>query len=125
MAGLSDGRQYVSWIHEDDFVAAVRWLIAHDDVEGVVNVAAPNPLPNAEFMQALREAATVPFGLPASRWMLEIGALVMRTETELLLKSRRVVPGRLDRGFTFNHPMWREAAIDLYRRRLAVTSGDS
>jgi uncharacterized protein (TIGR01777 family) len=121
-----DGRQYVSWIHEDDFVAAVRWLIAHDDVEGVVNVAAPNPLPNAEFMQALREAARVPFGLPASRWMLEIGALVMRTETELLLKSRRVVPGRLlDRGFTFDHPMWREAAIDLYRRRSAVTSGAS
>ncbi len=112
-----DGRQFVSWIHERDFVAAVRWLIAHEATDGIVNIASPNPLPNAEFMRVLRHACGVPFGLPASKWMLEIGALVMRTETELILKSRRVVPARLlDAGFTFNFPNWPDAATDLCRR---------
>jgi hypothetical protein len=112
-----DGRQFVSWIHDEDFVAAVRWLIARDDCDGVVNVASPNPLPNAEFMRVLRHAAGQPFGLPATRLMLETGAVVMRTETELILKSRRVVPGRLlDLGFVFTHPVWRDAARDLCRR---------
>ena len=77
-----DGRQFVSWIHHADFVAAVRWLIDRDDIEGAVNVAAPNPLPNADFMQILREACGVRIGLPARKWMLEIGAVFMRTETE-------------------------------------------
>jgi uncharacterized protein (TIGR01777 family) len=112
-----DGRQYVSWIHDADFVRAVRWLIARDDVRGAVNVAAPSPLPNADFMRALREAAGVPIGLPAARWMLEFGAVAMRTETELILKSRRVVPGRLlAEGFAFQHPEWPEAARDLVHR---------
>lgn len=112
-----DGRQYVSWIHDVDFVRAVRWLIARDDVRGAVNVAAPAPLPNADFMRALREAAGVPIGLPAARWMLELGAVAMRTETELILKSRRVVPGRLlAEGFVFEHPEWPEAARDLVHR---------
>ena len=109
-----DGRQFVSWIHGDDFVRAVRWLIDHDDFEGVVNVASPHPLPNAEFMRILRDAAGVRIGLPASRWMLEIGAVFLRTETELILKSRRVVPRRLlDRGFAFSYPRWPEAARQL------------
>ena len=112
-----DGRQFMSWVHEADFVAAVRWLIARHDVQGVVNVAAPQPLPNAEFMRILREAAGVPFGLPATRWMLEVGALFMRTETELILKSRRVVPARLvDSGFRFAYPDWPSAARDLCQR---------
>ncbi|MGH9867249.1 MAG: TIGR01777 family oxidoreductase [Candidatus Polarisedimenticolia bacterium] len=112
-----DGRQYVSWVHDADFVRAIHWLIRHDDVDGPVNIAAPNPLPNAAFMRALREAWGIPFGLPASRWMLEMGAVFMRTETELILKSRRVVPGRLARaGFTFQFPQWPEAARDLCRR---------
>jgi uncharacterized protein (TIGR01777 family) len=112
-----DGRQFVSWIHDEDFVAAVSWLIARDDVDGIVNVASPNPLPNAEFMRVLRHAAGQPFGLPATRLMLETGAVFMRTETELILKSRRVVPGRLlDLGFGFKYPVWREAARDLCRR---------
>jgi uncharacterized protein (TIGR01777 family) len=111
-----DGRQYISWIHERDFVNAVRWLIDHD-MSGPVNLASPNPLPNAEFMRTLRQAAGVSVGLPATRWMLEIGAIFMRTETELLLKSRRVVPGRLlDAGFQFEFPHWAEAAKDLVRR---------
>ncbi len=109
-----DGRQFVSWIHAVDFVAAVRWLIAHEEIEGVVNVASPNPLPNAEFMRVLRGACGVPFGLHAASWMLELGALFMRTETELILKSRRVVPARLlDAGFDFRFPKWPDAARDL------------
>jgi uncharacterized protein (TIGR01777 family) len=112
-----DGRQFVSWIHYEDFIAAIRWLIDRDDVEGVVNVAAPNPLSNADFMRLLREASGISLGLPASRWMLEIGAVVMRTETELILKSRRVVPTRLlQQGFTFKFPTWRDAARDLHRQ---------
>jgi uncharacterized protein (TIGR01777 family) len=111
-----DGRQYMSWIHAHDFVRAVRWLIAHDDVEGAVNVAAPHPLPNAAFMAALRSAAGMPIGLPAARWMLDLGALALRTETELILKSRRVVPGRLlAGGFSFDYPTWPRAASDLCR----------
>lgn len=108
------GRQYVSWIHHADFTEAVRFLIARDDVTGAVNVASPHPLPNAEFMRTLRAAAGVRVGLPATRLMLEIGALFLRTETELILKSRRVVPGRLqDLGFAFRYPHWEAAARDL------------
>ena len=112
-----DGRQFVSWIHEHDFVGAVRWLMAHEETEGTVNVASPNPLPNAEFMHALRRACGVPFGLDAATWMLELGAFFMRTETELILKSRRVVPARLlAAGFTFRFPDWPDAARDLSKR---------
>ena len=118
------GRQYVSWIHDADFVRAVRWLIARDALSGAVNVASPSPLPNADFMRALREAWGTPVGLPAARWMLEVGAFAMRSETELILKSRRVVPGRLlAGGFTFMHPEWPEAARDLVRRWRAIARG--
>ena len=111
-----DGRQFVSWIHGHDFVAAVRWLMEHEDVDGVVNIASPQPVPNREFMSELRHASGVRFGLPATEWMLSIGAIVLRTETELLLKSRRVVPARLLRqGFAFRFPDWRAAARDLCR----------
>jgi uncharacterized protein (TIGR01777 family) len=112
-----DGRQFVSWIHEDDFVGAVRWLIAHDEITGPVNLAAPNPLPYADFMRALRQAWGARFGLPATRWMLAVGAFFLRTEPELVLKSRRVVPIRLlEDGFAFRFPTWPEAAQDLCRR---------
>ena len=111
------GRQFVSWIHYEDFVAAVRWLIERQDMDGAVNLASPHPLPNAEFMRMLRAAYGVPFGLPARDWMLEIGAAFMRTETELILKSRRVVPQRLlECGFTFKFPSWNDAAADLCRQ---------
>jgi uncharacterized protein (TIGR01777 family) len=111
-----DGRQYVSWIHERDFVRSVYWLIEHD-LAGPVNVASPNPLPNAEFMRALRQAWGTRIGLPSPRWLLEIGTFLMRTESELILKSRRVVPGRLlDSGFKFEFPTWAEAARDLCAR---------
>jgi uncharacterized protein (TIGR01777 family) len=111
---VGDGRQYVSWIHEDDFVRAVAFLLERDDVSGAVNVASPYPLPQADFMRALREAVGAGFGVPATRCMFEIAAFVLRTETELLLKSRRVVPGRLQAlGFHFEHATWPEAAKSL------------
>ncbi len=119
-----DGRQFVSWVHELDFVRAIDWLIAREDVSGPVNITSPNPLPNAQFMRELRRAwraaggawgAAV--GLPATAWMLELGAVFLRTETELILKSRRVIPGRLlAGGFEFKFPQWPGAALDLCRR---------
>ena len=111
------GSQYVSWIHETDFARAVEWLIERDDWAGVVNVASPNPLPNREFMRVLRKAWGTRVGLAVPRWMLEIGACVIRTETELILKSRRVVPGRLAAaGFRFEYPEWEGAARELVGR---------
>jgi uncharacterized protein len=108
------GRQFVSWIHEVDFVHAVYWLIENDSLSGPVNLAAPNPLPNADFMRELRQAWGVPLGLPSTEWMLEVGAFFLRTETELILKSRRVVPTRLlQQGFRFQFSQWPEAARDL------------
>jgi uncharacterized protein (TIGR01777 family) len=112
-----DGRQYISWIHDADFIRAVYWLIEHGEMAGPVNLAAPEPLPNAAFMRTLREAWGTRLGLPATAWMLGIGAVFLRTETELILKSRRVVPGRLlSGGFSFGFPAWRVAAEDLCGR---------
>jgi uncharacterized protein (TIGR01777 family) len=116
-----NGRQWVSWIHEDDFARVVEFLIAREDLEGPVNIASPNPEQNREFMAILREAWNMPNGIPAPAPLLEIAAYFMRTETELVLKSRRVVPTRLlNAGFTFNIPNWAHAAEDLvekWRRR--------
>ncbi|HET9266975.1 MAG TPA: TIGR01777 family oxidoreductase [Vicinamibacterales bacterium] len=113
-----DGRQFVSWVHHDDFTRAVRWLIERDGFDGVVNIAAPEPLPNADFMRELRQAWGMPVGLPSSGWMLDLGAAMMRTETELILKSRRVVPTRLlDAGFEFRYTRWTDAARALVGAR--------
>jgi NAD dependent epimerase/dehydratase family enzyme len=114
---IGDGRQFMSWIHDRDFIRSIHWLIEHPQLVGPVNLAAPNPLPQAEFMRHLRAAAGVRLGLPATQWMLEIGTFLMRTESELVLKSRRVVPTRLlESGFQFAFPTWPDAAADLYRR---------
>jgi uncharacterized protein (TIGR01777 family) len=111
------GQQYISWIHYLDFIRAIEYLMAHAAFEGAVNVCTPHPLPNRDFMRLLRQAWGARVGLPASKWMLEAGAVLMRTETELILKSRRVVPGRLmNAGFEFQFPDWREAAKDLVPR---------
>ena len=105
------------------FIRAVEWLIEREDLCRAVNVCSPNPLPNVEFMATLRAAWGVRLGLPASRWMLELGTWFLRTETELMLKSRRVVPRRLlESGFTFEFPSWPEAARDLCRRWNAGSS---
>jgi uncharacterized protein (TIGR01777 family) len=114
---IAGGAQYVSWIHERDFVRAVEFLVARNDLAGPVNLAAPDPLPQREFMRDLRTAWGMPLALPATRWMAELGAFALRSETELLLKSRRVVPTRLlDAGFAFEYPDWPRAARDLVRR---------
>ncbi|MFF8594172.1 TIGR01777 family oxidoreductase [Streptomyces sp. NPDC015220] len=114
---VAGGAQYVSWIHDRDFVRAVTFLMDREDIAGPVNLASPAPLPQRALMRALRAARGVPFGLPATGWMAGIGAFVLRSDTELLLKSRRVVPGRLlEAGFAFDHPHWPEAADDLVQR---------
>ena len=111
------GQQFISWIHETDFASALEFLIARADLEGCVNIASPNPLPHREFMKALRQVWGTWIGLPATTWMLEIGTFFLRTETELVLKSRRVIPGRLaDAGFQFQFPDWTSAARDLVAR---------
>jgi uncharacterized protein (TIGR01777 family) len=113
---MGSGNQYVSWIHIDDYCRAVDWLIDHAELAGPVNIVAPNPVTNREMMRLLRQACGAPFGLPAAEWMLEVGAFLMRTETELLLKSRRVIPGRLlQSGFQF-----RFATLDAAFRELAT-----
>ncbi len=125
---MGNGRQYVSWIHDDDFVAATRFLIEHTELSGPINLASPHPLPNGQFMRDLRRAAGVRLGLPAAEWMLAVGAFFMRTETELILKSRYVVPRRItDAGFTFRFPDWPAAASDLCTRwkPMAAASADA
>jgi uncharacterized protein (TIGR01777 family) len=111
------GTQFVSWIHEADFVRAIDLLIAREEFTGVVNLASPNPLPNCDFMRALRDAWGIRIGLPNPEWTIEIGTWLMRTESELVLKSRRVVPGRLlAAGFQFLFPEWPGAARELVGR---------
>jgi len=113
-----NGKQYVSWIHHDDFIRALVFLMEHEEISGAVNLASPHPLPNDEFMREIRTAAGVRIGLPAAEWMLEIGAIFLQTETELILKSRRVIPGRLlDYGFQFRYPLWKDAVKNLLEDR--------
>ncbi len=112
------GTQYISWTHDVDFVRAIEFLIAREDLAGAVNIASPCPLTNREFMCSLRRAYCTSYvGLPAPTWALSLGAVFMRTETELILKSRRVIPKRLlDAGFEFHFPNWRGACQDLINR---------
>jgi uncharacterized protein len=113
----ASGKQYISWIHDRDFIRSVYWLIEHNELSGPINLASPMPLPNKDFMKILRSAYGMPFGLPSMEWQLAVGAFLLRSETELILKSRRVVPKRLtDSGFEFEFPEWKGAADDLVRR---------
>jgi uncharacterized protein (TIGR01777 family) len=115
---LAGGRQFVSWIHELDFVRAVTLLLDRADLDSAITIAAPAPLPQREFMGVLRSASGARIGLPATRTMAEMGAFFLRTDTELVLKSRRVIPRLLiDAGFTFDFPDWAVAANDLVARR--------
>jgi len=112
-----NGRQFVSWIHETDFARAVEFLIDREDLDGPINIAAPHPLPNREFMETLRDVWGMPNGLPAPLPLLEIATFLLRTESELVLKSRRVVPRRLlEAGFEFQFSQWHEAVDDLIRQ---------
>lgn len=112
-----NGQQYVSWVHEFDFIQAIYFIIQQKELSGPINISSPNPLPYKQFMQQLRKNCGVSIGLPATKWMLEIGAFFMQTETELILKSRRVIPQRLlDAGFQFKYPDWNSASLELCRR---------
>lgn len=114
---MGSGKQYVSWIHERDFCRAVEWILEREQIVGPVNVAAQRPVTNAEMMRMLREVVGVPLGLPAAEWMLEVGAFVLRTEVELMIKSRRVVPTRLVRsGFRFEFETMKNAFAELATR---------
>lgn len=116
---MGSGEQFVSWLHEADFLRAAEFLITHDELSGAINLAAPNPVPNHELMRAFRELVGMPVGLPATVWMLEVGAFFLRTETELILKSRRVVPARLLKGgFEFRYPELRGALENLNARAI-------
>lgn len=111
------GSQFVSWLAEADLVRAVAWLLERDDLSGPINLTAPHPIPNTAFMQTLRDAIGVRFGLPITPAMARVGAVWLRTDAELMQKSRRVVPERLlDAGFRFTFPTWREAAPVLVQR---------
>jgi NAD dependent epimerase/dehydratase family enzyme len=113
---LGSGQQFVSWVHEQDMVRAMEFLI-ESDLTGPVNISAPNPLPQAEFARDLRRAWGVGFGLPAAPWMIELGAWFLNGDSELVMKSRRVVPTKLlNAGFKFEYPVWAEAAKDLAQR---------
>ncbi len=114
---IAGGHQFISWIHEADFCNSVQWLIDRDDSSGPVNLASPNPIPQREMMRIIRRECGVPFGLPATRRMLEFAAFVHRTEAELILKSRRVVPGRLlAAGFQFRLPRMEDAVREIEGR---------
>ena len=113
---MGSGNQYISWIHEVDFINAIIYFIQNHR-SGVYNLAAPEPILNKDFMKLLRERTGMIIGLPATEWMLEIGAFVLRTETELVLKSRRVVPARLlSEGFTFRFNTAESAINDLVKK---------
>ncbi|MDQ6471959.1 TIGR01777 family oxidoreductase [Flavobacterium sp. LHD-80] len=107
------GNQFVSWIHEEDFASAVDFII-QKEMTGVINIVSPEPIRNADFMQKLRKVVGFPFGIPISKFFLEIGSFFIRTETELVLKSRNVIPKRLlENGFQFKFGDIDEALQDL------------
>ena len=105
------GKQMYSWVHIEDVCRVVEWMWQHNDEEGVYNVSSPNPVTNKVFMQTVRKVTGHLFGLPAFEWMLKAGAAFIGTETELILKSRWVLPAKLlQKGFAFKHPLL-EAAL--------------
>ena len=114
-----DGEQYIAWIHEHDTCRIVEFLMEHTELEGVINCAAPEAVKNRDLMRIIRKAYGIPFGLPAPQWLLEIGAKIIGTETELILKSRWVAPKRLqDAGFKFQFPKAEHAIHDILSLRV-------
>ncbi|MCD8741150.1 TIGR01777 family oxidoreductase [Mucilaginibacter roseus] len=100
-----NGKQYFSWVHEDDVTGSIDFLLDNPNLQGAFNIASPNPIQNRELMAVIRKAVGAPFGLPATKWMLEIGTWLLRTETELILKSRWVLPTRLtEASYNFKVP---------------------
>lgn len=116
--GARGGRQRFSWVHLEDVLGIIRFLIAHEEIDGVVNVASPDPVDSVTVMRSIRRALRVPFGIPLHRWLLEPGAWAIRTETELVLKSRWVVPERLlAAGYSFAFPELDDAIDQIVATR--------
>jgi uncharacterized protein (TIGR01777 family) len=114
-----DGEQYVSWIHQQDAAQCTEWLLDHENLEGVFNCTAPVAIKNKDLMHTIRKAYGVPFGLPAPQWLLEAGAIIIGTETELILKSRWVIPKRLlDAGYVFQFIEAAHAIHDILSTRI-------
>jgi uncharacterized protein (TIGR01777 family) len=112
-------RQRFSWVHIADVYHAIEFLIAHKNLTDAVNVASPHPVDNRELMATLRRVLGVKVFVPLFAWMLEMGAFTIRTETELLLKSRWVMPKRLlDAGFEFEFPYLEGALRDILGREV-------
>ena len=110
------GSQFFSWVHEDDLLRAMDFIEEHHSIEGPVNISAPNPLRNKEVMRLFRLKMGVSFGFPTPKWLLTIGARFINTETELILKSRNVVPKKLkEMGFVFSYPNLNRALDDLIK----------
>ena len=111
------GRQRFSWVHIADVLGVIRFVRDHKEIEGVVNVSSPNPTDSRGFMATLRKVLRVPLGIPTPRFILEIGSLVIRTETELVLKSRWVVPETLEKaGYEFAYPELEPALKEIVER---------
>tara|TARA_B100000809_G_C14867317_1_gene434193 strand:- start:20 stop:721 length:702 start_codon:yes stop_codon:yes gene_type:complete len=111
---MGTGKQLVSWIHIDDFCAIVDHLLHNQSSKGIYNLCSPYPLSNRDMMKAFRKELSKKIGLPAYKWMLEIGAFFLRTETELIIKSRYVVPGRLlEENFKFKFPQFEQAIHNI------------
>jgi len=109
-----DGAQYVSWVHEQDAARCTEYLLQNEELQGVFNCTAPEPVQNSEFMATIRSAYGMPIGLPSPAWLLEIGAKVIGTETELILKSRWVLPTKLlETGYKFLFPKLSHAVKDI------------
>jgi uncharacterized protein (TIGR01777 family) len=108
------GNQMFSWIHIEDVYQIIMFLMEHEDLDGVFNCSSPNPVTNELFLKTLRHTLHKKIGLPSPEWLLKMGAVVIRTETELILKSRWVVPDRLLKsGYTFTFPFLQKAFEDI------------
>lgn len=111
-----NGNQFFSWIHEEDFARAIEFIIQHENVTGPINVVSPKPIRNKDLMKLIRKSLRMPFGLPMPKWMLEFGARIIRTETELILKSRNVIPGKLSgQGFQYNYGTIEKALEEIIK----------
>jgi len=119
--GARWGRQHFSWVHLDDVVGSLRFLAERSELAGVVNITSPNPSDDATLMRTIRRVLGVPFGLPLPRWALELGSAAIRTETELVLKSRWVLPERLlEAGYRFRYPDLEAALRQIVAARRAA-----
>jgi uncharacterized protein (TIGR01777 family) len=109
-----NGQQWISWIHEEDVVGIIEWIATHPEIEGIINCTSPYPIKNKELMDVIRKSYGIKIGLPSPKWLLEFGAVIIGTETELILKSRWVLPEKISRsGFQFQYPKINSAIDQL------------